>query len=175
MKTAALALAAAALAAGAAHAQTPSPFAARATLTTAAAETIAKTCEAMAKGRNEKLAIVVVNNLGSAFYVYSMEGALEVALDTAGRKARTAWYFRTPTSVLANRVITGPNTPAWMGMLPVSGGSPVMVDGQVAGAVGVGGGRADEACAQAGLKAVGYNAPDPAPRAAAGPAANQNR
>ena len=153
-------------AASTASAQTPSPFAPRATLTTAAAEKIAKTCEAFGKARNEKLAIVVVNNLGSAFYVYAMEGALEVALDTAGRKAKTAWYFRTPTSALAQRFANGPNTASWMGLFPVSGAIPVMVDGQVAGAVGVGGGGADEACAQAGLKAVGIDAPDPIARPA---------
>jgi uncharacterized protein GlcG (DUF336 family) len=51
-----------------------------------------------------------------------------------------------------------------MGLFPVLGAIPIMVDGQVAGAVGVGGGPPpnDEQCAQAGLDAVGIRAPSPA-------------
>ena len=153
-----------ALAAGAASAQAPSPFVAQKTLSAAAAETIGKTCIAFAQARNLKMSVVVLNSAGAVIYVWKMDGANDISLDTAERKAKTAWMFRRPTSQMAEQIKNGgANTASWMGYFPVLGGLPILVDGGIAGAVGVGGGPPpnDEQCGQAGIDAVIPRAPAP--------------
>lgn len=148
------------LLAGAAHAQ--SPFVEQKNLTTAAAEKIAKACLAYHKSKNVLGAIVILDAGGHMIYAYKMDGANDVSFDTARRKAETAWFFRRSTSVSAEQIRGGAaNTAAWMGYLPVLGGVPILVDGGIAGAVGVGGGPAphDENCALAGFDAVGLPHP----------------
>ena len=53
---------------------------------------------------------------------------------------------------------------AWIGDFPRAGGVPIVIDGQVAGAIGVGGGGAAEACAQAAIDHVIGHPPQAAQR-----------
>jgi glc operon protein GlcG len=101
-----------------------------------------------------------------------MQGAAEAAGTTALLKAKTAARWRRSTADVNQRVVTGVNrAPEWIGDFPQPGALPILVDGQVVGAVGVGGGQNDEGCARAGIEAVfGKNAAPP-PVAAPQPAA----
>jgi len=78
---------------------------------------------------------------------------------TAQLKAKTAAKFRRPTRELYDRVNRQINrAPEWMGYFPIPGGFPIVVQGQVVGAIGAGsaglsGGR-DEDCAQNAITSV---------------------
>ena len=48
----------------------------------------------------------------------------------------------------------GNQAPLWINDFPKGGGIPIMIDGQIAGAVGVGGPELQDECAQAGIDAV---------------------
>src|SRR5919197_815263 len=71
----------------------------------------------------------------------------------------TAAKFRRTTGELYERVNKHVNrAPEWMGYFPIPGGFPIVVQGEVVGAIGAGaaglsGGR-DEECAQNAIKSV---------------------
>jgi uncharacterized protein GlcG (DUF336 family) len=73
-------------------------------------------------------------------------------------KAQTALQSRRPTSITAAQLRNDPGgfprQIAQFGFFTNSGGLPIVVDGEMIGAIGVGGGGADEECAIAGLKAA---------------------
>jgi glc operon protein GlcG len=65
--------------------------------------------------------------------------------ETAILKAKTAAHWQRSTSALEDDVNSKRNgASVWIGDFPRSGGVPIMVDGKVAGAMGVGGGNSDE-------------------------------
>ena len=75
--------------------------------------------------------------------------------ETAVLKAKTAAHWRRPTKDLeeeVNKQVNG--APVWIGDFPRVGGIPIMIDGQFAGAIGIGGGSKWEECAQAAFDAV---------------------
>ncbi len=60
-----------------------------------------------------------------------------------------------PTTVLEEAVTGGGNQASlWINDFPKGGGLPIMIDGQIAGAVGVGGPELQDECAQAGIDAI---------------------
>ena len=75
-------------------------------------------------------------------------------------KAQTALQTRQPTSIRAAQLANDPGglprQLAQFGFFTNSGGIPIVVDGEMIGAIGVGGGAGggDENCAIAGLKAT---------------------
>jgi uncharacterized protein GlcG (DUF336 family) len=75
-------------------------------------------------------------------------------------KAQTALKTRQPTSIreaqLKNDPAGLPRSAVFFNLFGASGGIPIVVDGQMIGAVGVGGiaGGGDENCAIEGLKAA---------------------
>jgi uncharacterized protein GlcG (DUF336 family) len=76
-------------------------------------------------------------------------------------KAQTALRTRQPTSVRAAQLRNDPSglprSTAYYDFFTNSGGVPIVVDGQMIGAIGVGGGAGgggDENCAIEGLKAA---------------------
>jgi uncharacterized protein GlcG (DUF336 family) len=78
---------------------------------------------------------------------------------TAQLKAKTAAKFRRPTGELYERVNRQINrAPEWMGYFPIPGGFPIVVQGEVVGAIGAGAaglsGGKDEDCAQNAIKSV---------------------
>jgi uncharacterized protein GlcG (DUF336 family) len=81
-------------------------------------------------------------------------------VEVAASKAWTAISFRMPTSVLAAETQPGRPSSGLRSLprfLPVGGGLVVEASGSLLGAIAVSGapsGDADEACAQAGLKAI---------------------
>lgn len=107
-----------------------------------------------------QVAVAVVDRAGLAQVVLRDRFAGAHTLDVATNKAWTAASFRTPTSALA--VETQPGRPmSGLRNLPrflaAGGGLVIEAGGSVFGAIGVSGapgGDSDDACAQAGIKAI---------------------
>jgi glc operon protein GlcG len=127
----------------------------------AAAKKIAKVCRDFAAGKNGSMSLYVIDTFGELVHMERMDGQVFNNIRTALMKAQTSLQTRVPTSVYNAQ---GRNNPTGMNRTIVqydfftnSGGIPIVVDGQMIGAVGVGGGAGgggDENCAIEGLKAT---------------------
>ena len=128
-------------------------------LTGFAARKMIEACLAQAARDHYPIALAVVDSAGYLLSYQSTDGATGNTGVTAQLKAKTAAKFRRPTSELYDRVNKQINrAPEWMGYFPVPGGFPIVVQGQVVGAIGAGsaglsGGR-DEDCAQKAITSV---------------------
>jgi len=86
---------------------------------------------------------------------HAMEGGGPTLSETAILKAKTAAHWQRPTRLLEQDVTTLRNQASvWIHDFPKAGALPIVIDGQVAGAIGVGGAQKQEECAQAGIDAV---------------------
>jgi uncharacterized protein GlcG (DUF336 family) len=109
-------------------------------LTLAAARAIASAAESEAKRLNTTGAIAVVDDGGSLLYLVRIDNTFPAAAAVATDKARTAATFRMPTRNLEDAVKNGRTAlVAVTQMTPLAGGLPIVLDGQVVGAVGVSG------------------------------------
>ena len=109
-------------------------------LTLAGARTVAAAAEAEAKRLNTTGAIAVVDDGGSLLYLLRLDNTFPAGAAVATDKARTAATFRMPTRNLEDAVKNGRTAlVAVSEMTPLAGGIPLVVDGQVVGAVGVSG------------------------------------
>jgi glc operon protein GlcG len=158
-----LALAALAVAASLPAGAAQSPVVARNVVSSDAARQIVDTCLTFSRGAPVPIAVAVVDPAGALLDFHAMQGASETAGTTALLKAKTAVRWRRSTADVNQRVVTGTNrAPEWIGDFPQPGALPILFGGEVVGAVGVGGGQNDEACARAGIEAVfGKNAAPP--------------
>ena len=136
---------------------------------------------------NGSVAIFVLSPTGMIIDAHIMDGVFPIGAETALMKAKTALYARASTSSVAQRFSTVDSRlmrldlgkDAGLAYYLVSGGLPIMMEDQLIGAIGVGGGSADEQCAyQALVKVLGPQPPltPPAqPPAAAAPAQGQGQ
>lgn len=90
------------------------------------------------------------------------DGAGPHTVDSSRKKAYTAASLRRPTTDLAEMIAKQPALQALREMnesiLMVGGGLPIEIAGETVGAIGVGGApgaHLDDACAEAGLDAIG--------------------
>ena len=121
-------------------------------------------CLAYAQARNQIVGVAVVDIAGVLMDMHSMGGQATYS-ETAILKAKTAAHWQRKTSELEEDVNSKRNgASAWIGDFPRAGGVPIVIDGQVAGAIGVGGGGAAEACAQAAIDQVIGKPPQAAQR-----------
>lgn len=126
----------------------------------AAAKKIAHTCRDWAASKGGTASIYVIDDAGEFVHMERMDGQVFNNVRTALLKAQTALRSRQPTSIrtaqLRNDPEGMPRQLEYFGFFTNSGGIPIVVDGQMIGAVGVGGGAGggDEACAIEGLKAT---------------------
>jgi glc operon protein GlcG len=121
-------------------------------------------CLAYAQARNQIVGVAVVDIAGVLMDMHSMGGQATYS-ETAILKAKTAAHWQRKTSELEEDVNSKRNgASAWMGDFPRAGGVPIVIEGQVAGAIGVGGGGAAEACAQAAIDQVIGKPPQAAQR-----------
>ena len=123
------------------------------------AERIAHACFDYARENDYAVSLHIIDQFGYAIYVGRMDGQQADNVETSGMKARTALYFREPTRVWMERSRQNDLMPIWlsqMGQFAVTGGVPIIVEDQLVGAIGVGGGTSDqdEACAVHGLLSV---------------------
>jgi uncharacterized protein GlcG (DUF336 family) len=119
-------------------------------------------CVDYAKSTNTPVSVFVLSPDGEIVDAHRMDGQNSINTDTALLKAKTALYLRDSTHAAANRFRTldARVIREDLHMYLVSGGLPIVVDDQMIGAIGVGGGNADEQCAyQALIKVLG---PQPA-------------
>ncbi len=85
-------------------------------------------------------AIAVVDDGGHLLYLERLDNTFPAASTVAIEKARTAATFRRPTNVFEDAIKNGRlSLVAVDAMTPLQGGVPIIVGGQVVGAIGVSG------------------------------------
>ena len=123
-------------------------------ISSAGARALADACSAWAEQNKKVLAMAILDWGGNLIESHAMEGASMNAIDTALLKAKSALRWRRPTSVTNKMVRSGENlAPTFMRDFPQPGALPILVDGQVVGAMGVSGADGEK-CAQAAIDAV---------------------
>jgi glc operon protein GlcG len=129
------------------------------TLSLDAANKIIAGAIAEAKANNWSVDIAIVDEGGHLLSFQRMDGASIGAIDAAIGKARTASLYRRPTKVLEEVAKTRPAILTLPNSVLLQGGVPVVVNGQIVGAVGVGGvtSQQDEQIAEAGLRHAGLS------------------
>ena len=108
-------------------------------------------------------AIAVVDNGGNLVYLERLDNTFPAASEVAIKKANTAATFKAPSSKLENAINGGRQALITVGHTFLQGGIPLIVDGQVVGAIGVSGSASaqqDEDMANAGAK-IKIDAPLP--------------
>jgi uncharacterized protein GlcG (DUF336 family) len=106
------------------------------------ARRIAEACEAIARENNSRVVVVVLNPYGLTIHQHAMDGEGYVSINAAQQKALTALRTRRPTVILANRNHNNEFTENHMygyELTVQEGGLPIIADGQLIGAMGVGG------------------------------------
>jgi glc operon protein GlcG len=118
------------------------------------ARALADACTAWAEKNKMILAMSIIDWGGNVLESHAMEGAAANAIETALLKARSALRWRRPTSETNKLVKSGENlAPTFMNDFPQPGALPIVLDGQVIGAMGVS--SADgEKCAAAAIESV---------------------
>jgi glc operon protein GlcG len=127
----------------------------------ATAKRIARVCREFAASRGGGMSLYILDTHGEIVHMERMDGQVFNNIRTALMKAQTSLQSRVPTSVYTAQGRNNPQgqtrTIAQFEFFTNSGGLPIVVDGQMIGAIGVGGGAGgggDENCAIEGLKAV---------------------
>jgi glc operon protein GlcG len=88
-----------------------------------------------------------------------MQGATVSNIESAPLKAKTSLRWRRSTKDLGDRVKSGENVaPVWMHDFPQRGAVPIFVDGEIVGAMGIGGAGSDECAVDAVKQVFGGNA-----------------
>jgi len=133
------------LAATPAFAQMPNPYGASVTLETA--RKIAATAMAEANKSGFKMAIAVVDTAGDLVYFEKMDGTQVASVNIAQDKARSSVRFKRPTKAMQDVLAqggAGVRFLALQGAVPVEGGLPIVMNGQIVGAIGASGGTSDQ-------------------------------
>ena len=111
---------------------------------------------------NGSIAVFVLSPTGQIVDSHQMDGVLPIGAETGLMKAKTALYARSSSATVAQRFNTVDGRlirldlgkEEGLSYYFVSGGLPIVVDNQLIGAIGVGGGNADEQCAYQALQKV---------------------
>jgi uncharacterized protein GlcG (DUF336 family)/quercetin dioxygenase-like cupin family protein len=123
------------------------------------ARVAAAAAEAKAKSLGSGSAIAVVDQGGNLLYLERLDGTFAAGPNISIGKARTAALFKKPTKFFEDIVNKGRTTMVALDdFTPLQGGVPILVDGDVVGAIGVSGAASaaqDEEVALAGASAVG--------------------
>ena len=112
-----------------------------------------------AKKLNVVEAITIVDNGGRLVYFLKMDDLRQIGADLSQGKARTSAFTKLPSKAYEDRVASGGVGVAALsyGITAAAGGLPLIVNGKMIGAIGVGGGPngvIDTQVAQAGLDAL---------------------
>ncbi len=126
----------------------------------ASAKKVARACRDWAASKGGTMSLYIIDNAGEFVHMERMDGQIFNNIRTAMLKAQTSLRTRQPTSVNGAQLKNNPagtaRTTTYFNLFTNAGGIPIVVDGQMIGAIGVGGGAGggDEACAIEGLKAA---------------------
>jgi uncharacterized protein GlcG (DUF336 family) len=109
-----------------------------------------------------RVSVSIVDRAGVLRVMARADGAGPHTVDSSRKKAYTAASSRRPTTELAELINKVPTLQALREMndqvLILGGGLPIEIGGEIVGGIGVGGApgaHLDDACAQAGLDAIG--------------------
>lgn len=156
MRTMLAVAAALVVSAGSLHLNAQSVSVNRPEISSDAARRLVEACVAWAVKNKVLVGAAVVGIDGVLIDFHRMQGATATNSETAILKAQTAAHWLRPTRELEEWVKTQSNgAPEWIGDFPRAGGVPIVIDGQVAGAIGIGGGgeKGDD-CAQYAIDTV---------------------
>ncbi len=140
--------------------QPPTPYGTPIGLTDARRVLAAAEAEAMKEGWPVAIAVVDPSGFLVAFVRLdnTQLGSVEVAIE----KARTSALYRRTTKELEDRLLQGGANLKVLRLpgLPIEGGSPIIVDGKIVGAIGVSGVQStqDAQVAASGIKALSSTA-----------------
>lgn len=116
-----------------------------------------------AKARNLSLVVAVVDGAGHVLASQRMDGSALGAMRLAAGKAFTAASWATSSGEFARSTQPGGDDWGWNTTDPrivvYAGGIPLLVDGELVGAIGASGGTAqeDEECVVAAASALGFS------------------
>ena len=128
-------------------------------LSSAAARALVDACVRYATAHKQVVAAAVVDGQGTLIELHAMQGATVSNIESAPLKAKTSWRWRRATKDLGARVQSGENVaPVWMHDFPQRGAVPIFVDGDLVGAMGIGGAGSDECAINAIEEVFGGNA-----------------
>ena len=117
-------------------------------LSTEAARTIADLVLVEAEKSGLNLLVTVIDYRARVLVYISMENAPAPARPISERKAQTALAFKKSTASWKNRMEENPrlhlNLIQNSDFCFIGGGAPIMIDGEIVGAIGVSGGKEDE-------------------------------
>src|SRR6201987_2831183 len=123
-------------------------------ISSAGARALADACTAWAEQNKQTLAMAILDWGGNLVECHAMEGAPMNAIDTALLKAKSALRWRRPTSETNKMVRSGENlAPTFMRDFPQPVALPIVLNGQVIGAMGVSSAQGEQ-CAQTAIDAV---------------------
>jgi glc operon protein GlcG len=143
--------------AASAKAQMPNPYGAPISLDNA--KKAAGPALAEARKNNWTMAVAIVDTHGALVYFEKLDNTQNASAQVAIDKARSAANYKRPTKTLQTALAAGGDglrILALAGAVPVEGGYPIVVDGQIVGAIGVSGGASaqDDQCAKVGADAL---------------------
>ena len=124
------------------------------------AEKLIAACQAIARKNNSAVVIVVLDPQGLPVLESRMDGEGWIQIKATEQKTLTALRSRAPSHVLTNRNVQDPFTNqnmAGYGLTANKGGLPIIVNGQLIGAMGAGGmatPSGEEACVRDALEQV---------------------
>jgi glc operon protein GlcG len=128
------------------------------TLTLEGAKAVAAAAAAEAKKGNEGGSIAVVDDGGNLMYLERIQPTFAMGATISIEKAKTAALFGKPSKLLEDAIVGGRTPLLNVWSAPLNGGEPIVVDGQVVGAIGVSGASSaarDAAIANAGAGGLG--------------------
>ena len=127
------------------------------TLTLKVAQQVAAAAEKHAQENQWKVCIAIVDDGGHLIYFQRMDGVQSGSVEVSQRKAETAMRFKRPTKVFEEGIAGGRTALVTLpGAVPLEGGIPLSLDGEMIGAIGVSGvtSQQDGMIAQAGADAL---------------------
>jgi uncharacterized protein GlcG (DUF336 family) len=113
-------------------------------LTLEGAQTLLAAAIAKARDMNVPQCICIVDAGGHLLTMARMDGAFTLSIDTALRKAQTAAAYGVPTGNIAAGIDLKLAIATEGRRINLPGGLPVVVDGHVVGAIGVGSGTGEQ-------------------------------
>ncbi len=134
------------------------PLVTKGSLSLEGAKQVLAAASAEAKRQAAGGVIAVVDDGGHLVCLERLDGTFPAGAEVSIGKARTAALFKRPTKAFEDIIAKGRTAMVTIeGFTPLQGGIPIVVDGQVVGAIGVSGAasaQADEEIALAGASAL---------------------
>jgi len=127
------------------------------------AQTVLEAAKDSAQRRNAPSAIAVVDTAGDLLAFQRMDNVRSASADLAIEKARTAARLQRPTAETEESINEGRTAFVTANIMALRGGMPVLVNGEVVGAVGVAGLDKDTDTEIAETAAAALSAPSKAP------------